>query len=78
MTMADDYEDLHRLVDRLGPEQLREVRAHALRLVTTDDRPLSWTALDRTAAALPDVDYARFRADVDAVVDQDFLLGDDR
>jgi len=76
MTVADDYEDLHRLVDRLGPEQLREVRAHALRLVAPDDQPLSWAALGRSAATLPDVDYARFRTDLDAVVDQDSLLGD--
>ncbi|MGW0479872.1 hypothetical protein [Nonomuraea sp. NPDC003214] len=29
----EEYEDMHRLVDRLTADQLREVRAHTLRLV---------------------------------------------
>jgi hypothetical protein len=33
VTAAHDYEDLHRLVDRLTPGQARELRNHALRLV---------------------------------------------
>ncbi|GAB2853955.1 hypothetical protein GCM10027176_65820 [Actinoallomurus bryophytorum] len=33
MTAAHDYEDLHRLVDQLTPDQVQEVRRHALRLV---------------------------------------------
>jgi hypothetical protein len=34
MTAApEEYEDMHRLVDRLTPDQLHEVRAHTLRLV---------------------------------------------
>jgi hypothetical protein len=34
MTAAhEEYEDMHRLVDRLTPDQLHEVRVHTLRLV---------------------------------------------
>jgi hypothetical protein len=33
VTAAHAYEDLHRLVDRLTPDQVRELRMHALRLV---------------------------------------------
>lgn len=33
MTAADDYSDLHELIDRLEPEQAEELRKHALRLV---------------------------------------------
>ncbi|MGW4424718.1 hypothetical protein [Streptosporangium sp. NPDC004631] len=37
MTAApEEFEDMHRLVDRLTPDQLREVRAHTLRLVHSD------------------------------------------
>ncbi|MEV0293354.1 hypothetical protein [Nocardia sp. NPDC050710] len=36
MTAAHDYEDLHRLVDRLTPDQARALRAVALQLVVTD------------------------------------------
>jgi hypothetical protein len=36
VTAAHDYEDLHRLVDRLTPGQARELRNHALRLVEED------------------------------------------
>jgi len=32
-TVAYDYSDLHRLIDRLEPEQAAEIREHALRLV---------------------------------------------
>ncbi len=41
MTAAHDYEDLHRLVDRLTPDQAHEVRQHALRLVSEDETALS-------------------------------------
>jgi hypothetical protein len=37
VTAAHAYEDLHRLVDRLTPDQADEVRAHVLRLVRSDD-----------------------------------------
>ncbi|GAA4589450.1 hypothetical protein GCM10023194_43700 [Planotetraspora phitsanulokensis] len=38
MTAApEEYEDMHRLVDQLTPDQLREVRAHTLRLVHSSD-----------------------------------------
>ncbi|MBF6125286.1 hypothetical protein [Nocardia brasiliensis] len=36
MTAAHDYEDLHRLVDRLTPDQAHALRAVALQLVVTD------------------------------------------
>jgi hypothetical protein len=37
VTAAHDYEDLHRLVDQLTPDQAQEVRQHALRLVSEED-----------------------------------------
>jgi hypothetical protein len=37
VTAAHDYEDLHRLVDQLTPDQVQEVRQHALRLVDEED-----------------------------------------
>ncbi|MFG3617950.1 hypothetical protein [Nocardia sp. NPDC047654] len=36
MTAAFEYEDLHRLVDRLTPDQAHALRAVALQLVVTD------------------------------------------
>ncbi|GAA4210596.1 hypothetical protein [Microbispora amethystogenes] len=49
MTAAsEEYEDLHRLVDQLNPEQAGELRAHALRLVHSSEHtedsawPPSW------------------------------------
>jgi hypothetical protein len=33
VTAAHDYSDLHELIDRLEPEQVEELRKHALRLV---------------------------------------------
>jgi hypothetical protein len=33
VTAAHDYSDLHRLIDRLDPEQAAEIKEHALRLV---------------------------------------------
>ena len=41
MTAAHDYEDLHRLVDRLTPDQVQEVRQHALRLVDEEDEAMA-------------------------------------
>jgi hypothetical protein len=37
VTAAHDYEDLHALVDRLRPDQARQLRAVALDLVTSDE-----------------------------------------
>jgi hypothetical protein len=37
MAAAQDHEDLHALVDRLKPHQVRELRAVALRLVESDE-----------------------------------------
>ncbi|XVQ84451.1 hypothetical protein ACQP2K_37410 [Microbispora siamensis] len=49
MTSAsEEYEDLHRLVDQLTPDQAGELRAHALRLVHSSEHtedstwPPSW------------------------------------
>ncbi|WP_433661813.1 hypothetical protein ACQPW1_06370 [Nocardia sp. CA-128927] len=39
MTAAYDYEDLHRLVDRLTPDQAHALRAVALQLVVTTPEP---------------------------------------
>jgi hypothetical protein len=36
MTAAHSYDDLHRLVDRLTPDQARALRAVALQLVVTE------------------------------------------
>lgn len=33
MSAAHDYSDLHQLIDRLEPDQVDELRQHALRLV---------------------------------------------
>jgi hypothetical protein len=33
VTSAHDYNDLHKLIDRLQPDQAEELREHALRLV---------------------------------------------
>ncbi|MFL6053869.1 MAG: hypothetical protein ACJ72W_13280 [Actinoallomurus sp.] len=33
MTAAHDYEDLHHLIDRMTPDQVRQLRKQALRLV---------------------------------------------
>lgn len=38
MTAAHDYSDLHRLIDRLEPEQAAELKEHALRLVKSGGR----------------------------------------
>lgn len=45
MTAAYDYEDLHRLVDRLTPDQAHALRAVALQLVVTDS-PESMTTTE--------------------------------
>jgi hypothetical protein len=37
VTAAQDYEDMHRLVDRLTPDHLRELRTYALRLVECEE-----------------------------------------
>lgn len=37
VTVAHAYDDLHRLIDRLTPHQVSEVRTHVLRLVGRDD-----------------------------------------
>lgn len=36
VTVAHDYADLHRLIDRLEPGQAAEIKEHALRLVGAD------------------------------------------
>lgn len=44
MTAAHDYDDLHRLVDRLTPDQAHALRAVALQLVVTDTAQRDQTA----------------------------------
>ena len=78
MTAAHDYEEMHQLIDRLSPDQLGEVRAHALRLVAGGKRFVPWAQACAAASKLPKVDYEQFRSDIDDVIAQDFLLGDDR
>jgi hypothetical protein len=78
VTAAHDYEEMHQLIDRLTPAQLGEVRAHALRLVADGKRVIPWAQAHDTASRLPKVDYERFRSDIDDIVAQDFLLGNDR
>ena len=78
MPAAHDYEQVHQLVDRLTPDQLGEVRAHALRLVAGRKRFIPWAQASAAASELPNVDFEQFRSDVDDAVAQDFLLGDDR
>jgi hypothetical protein len=60
MTAAsEEYEEMHRLVDQLTPDQLREVRACTVRLVHSSERtedsqwPPSWVA--SIHAGRPDV-----------------------
>ncbi|MBH0775919.1 hypothetical protein [Nocardia bovistercoris] len=57
MTAAYDYSELHKLVDRLRPEQADELREHALRLIRGGGgrfrvlRPLDGPATDLGARA---------------------------
>jgi hypothetical protein len=51
VTAAHDYEDLHRLVDQLTPDQVQEVRQHALRLVDKKKWPLRTARISTTSAA---------------------------
>lgn len=78
VTAAHDYEEMHQLINRLTPDQLGEVRAHALRLAAGRKRFVPWEQACATASSLPKVDYERFRSDIDDAVVQDVLLGDDR
>lgn len=78
MTAARDYEEVHQLIDRLTPDQLGEVRAHALRLAAGRKQFVPWAQACATASRLPKVDFEQFRSDVDDAVIQEFLLGDDR
>jgi len=78
VTAARDNDDVHELVDRLTPDQVGEVRAYAMRLAAGRRTFVPWAEAHRAAAKLPAVNYERFRADVDASIDQDHLLGDGR
>lgn len=78
VTAAHDYEEMHQLINRLTPDQLGEVRAHALRLAAGRKRFVPWEQACATASSLPKVDYEQFRSDIDDAVVQDVLLGDDR
>jgi hypothetical protein len=84
MTAEPIWDEFHAAVERLPPGRARRI----LRLVVDEldaearhierpglvsaDEPLSWARLRTSAAALPPVDYARFRADLDDAIDGDF------
>lgn len=84
MTAEPIWDEFHAAVERLPPGRARRI----LRLVVDEldaearhvdlpglhspDEPLSWSRLRSSAVALPPVDYARFRADLDDSVDGDF------
>jgi hypothetical protein len=78
VSAVPDYEYVHELVDRLTPDQLAEVRAHALRLAAGRRTFVPWAEARAAMASLPAVDYSLLRAEVDEWLDQDRLLGDDR
>ncbi|MFF0774659.1 hypothetical protein ACFYUK_37630 [Nonomuraea wenchangensis] len=71
MTAAqEEYEELHRLVDRLRPDQVREERARLLRLVHSgpeERRRLSAEELVAKHRRLPHVDHAEMRRETDEV-----------
>ncbi|MEV4286903.1 hypothetical protein AB0K40_15475 [Nonomuraea bangladeshensis] len=71
----EEYEELHRLVDRLRPDQVREARARLHRLVHSgpeEQRRLSAEELVAKHRRLPHVDHAELRREADEV------FGDDR
>ncbi|MQA96861.1 MAG: hypothetical protein GEV11_20275 [Streptosporangiales bacterium] len=80
MSAVPEPEELHRLVDRLTPGQVRELHAYALRLVESGGRRtfVPWHELKDSADRLPAMDFRRFQDDVDAGIDQNHLLGDER
>jgi len=65
-------------VDRLTPDQVDEIRAHAKRLVSGHQTYVPWQEAQQAAARLPQVHYQQFRTDVDRLIDQGQLLGDGR
>ncbi|AVH20590.1 hypothetical protein IU438_17950 [Nocardia cyriacigeorgica] len=78
MTAAHHYDDLHRLVDRLTPDQARALRAVALQLVVTD-------ASERESAAEPGGERRRrlsfaglMRAEPDLAARSEDLLREER
>lgn len=67
VTAAHNYDDLHELIDNLEPDQVDELRQHALRLVESTPRrnfkvlrPLDGPATDLGSRA-----RASIRADID-------------
>ncbi len=79
VSAAKDYDEAHQLIDRLTLDQLTEIRAHMLQLVSLQRRTfVPWPELKSAAVKLPRLDYQRLRADLDAVVDPDQWLGDGR
>lgn len=78
MTAAHEHDDVHDLVDRLTPDQVDEIRAHATRLVSGHQAYVPWQEAQQAAARLPGVDYQQFRTDVDNVIDERQLLGNGR
>lgn len=64
---AEDYADLHQLVDQLKPDQVRDARAHVLQLVHSRDE-----SIDLDSDELPGLFGSVFagRADVSERVDE--------
>jgi hypothetical protein len=87
MTAEPIWNEFHAAVERLPPARARrilrlvveELDAEARHVgrpgVVSPDAPLSWARLQSSAAALPSVDPARFRADLENAVDEEFGLG---
>jgi hypothetical protein len=50
VTAAHDYEDLHRLIDQMTPDQARVLRKHVLRLVADNEENGDLPGADRTPA----------------------------
>ncbi|MFE6748928.1 hypothetical protein ACFVGM_23960 [Kitasatospora purpeofusca] len=58
MATAPDYSDLYKILERLEPEQVEEVRRHALRLVRTGEADRSESP-DETEYLLSSPENAR-------------------
>lgn len=90
MTAEPIWDEFHAAVERLPPERARrilhlvveELDAEARHIdrpgLVSPDEPLSWARLQSTAATLPPVDHARFRADLENGIGGEFDTGTDR
>ncbi|WP_433757171.1 hypothetical protein [Nocardia sp. CA-135398] len=78
MTAAHDYEDLHRLVDRLTPDQAHALRAVALQLVVTD-APQRGSTTESTADRRRRLSFAgMMHAEPDLAARSEELLREER